>query len=438
MKLRIAAAMAVLVLSALPSSAQNTANQRLAVGITRSLVKDLFQSNAVPYVQPMVTTINATSNARFYNSAHVPKKVDRPYFKVSVNGMVGFIRDDQKSYTPSLDLGTPSSSLLSDIGKYGTIDLVNRKFIINPNFEDTLGLATLLMREMLIETQKQGKFPLPSSAATMFGYQPDVRVYLPPTDTLLAALRSRADYQALIAAGGPGVDSALAGLLDGLALPPYLTLPPGVNMSKLIAAVPQLEIGSLFGTELLIRFIPPVEFDPNVGKFSFYGIGLKHSISQYFEEPPIEAAAQIVYQGTSLKNTVGFTESSLEADAQIWNANIHVSKQLFDFMDIYSGLNYERIDVTSTYSYRLPQEVLIALGLVPRPPDGEPVPPDDIKRADPYPQTSVVKAGDTNIKWTIGLAGQIGKQGAFGSVRFSLDYSVSRFNIFSGGVQVTL
>ena len=53
-------------------------------------------------MQPLVTTINATSNSRFFTQAYVPKSVDKPYFRFGIHSMIGFVRDDQRLYTPSL------------------------------------------------------------------------------------------------------------------------------------------------------------------------------------------------------------------------------------------------------------------------------------------------------------------------------------------------
>ncbi|MDZ4745824.1 MAG: DUF6588 family protein [bacterium] len=403
----------------------------LAVDVTRNLLKDLFETNAVPYIQPMITTVNATSNAAFYNTAYIPD-TNAPYVKISLRGMVGFIRDDQKSYSPTLDLGAPSQNLVTDVTRFGTIDVINRKFVIKPTYEDTLGLTMFLLREILIDAQKQGKFNLPPVAPTLFGNQPDTRVYLPPSDTLLAVLRSRQDYQALLALSGPGLDSSLSALVGQLSLPDYLTLPPGANMSTLVAAVPQIEIGALYGTELLLRFIPPVQFDKNIGKFAFWGVGLKHSISQYFPERYFDLAVQGVYQGTTLTNTVGFTGSELNATAHIASINVHASKRLANILDVYSGFAYENIDVTSTYIYIMPQEVQVKLGLLPTPPLGQAAVPTPEQPGDTKPQTSIIEAGDTNVKWTVGFSLLAGP------VRLFADYSISSFNIFSGGIEVVI
>jgi len=419
----------ILFLCAIPLSAQQAYNP-LAVDVTRDLVKDLFSTNAVAYVQPMVTSVNATSNARFFNQAYVPTSVERPYFRIGVHTMMGLISESQKSFAPSLDLGTPSTNLVNDVSQYGTIDLINRRFAIKPRYEDTLGLTRLLLREMLIEAQRQGRFPLPNEAATLFGNKPDVRVYLPTTDTLLAVIRRREDYRQLVAFS-PSIDSSLAGLVDSLSLPPYLTMPPGVNMNTLIAAVPQFEIGSFLGTEALIRFVPPVEFDKNVGRFSFYGFGLKHSLSQYFGDTTVHVAIQGVYQHTSLENNVGITDSKLEAVANIYNANIHASKRLFGFLDVFAGVSYQNIDAVSTYTYVLPQEIQIALGLLPAPAEpGQPSVPTAEQPGDSKPQQSIVNAGNTNLTLVLGLTGQIGP------LRVFADYNISQFSIFSGGVEV--
>lgn len=418
----------IVFLAATSLSAQTYWNP-LEVDITRSITNDLFESNAVPYVQPMVTAINATSNARFYNTAFIPEKVEQPYFRISINGMLGFVRDDMRWYRPGIDFG-PRINMPQVMADYGTIRLVNGKFVyqIKPTYQDTLGLSEALIKELLRDALDSGFFVLPDTSATLFGYRPDSRVSLPNNDQLLGILHRRAEYQILDSAAKAALDT----LIGGMTLPPYLTLPPGVDLNALIAAVPQLEIGSLWGTEALLRFIPPVEFDRNIGKFSFWGLGLKHSLSQYFPERWFDLALQVSYQGTYLRNTVGFTESKLEANATIFSGNVHVSKEIEQVLNVYTGFNYERISVISTYTYVLPQEVQIALGLLPKPPDGKPAVPTPEQPGDKVPQKSIVKVNNVNLKWTIGSSLHIGE------FWLAIDYSVSQFNIFSFGLAYTL
>lgn len=400
----------------------------LEVDITRSITHDLFESNALPYVQPMVTAINATSNARFYNSAFIPDKVDKPYFRVSMNGMLGFVSDKLKTYTPTIDFG-PRINVAQTMADHGAISFVDGKFIyvIKPTYADTLGLSEALIKELLRDAIDSGYFVLPDKAATLFGYKPDNRVGLPNNGQLLEILHNRTEYKVLDSAA----KSALDTLIGTMKLPPYLTLPPGVDLNTLIAAVPQVEIGALWGTEVFLRYIPPIEFNRNIGQFTFWGLGLKHSLSQYFPDRWFDLAIQGSYQGTNLRNTVGFTQSKLEANATIISGNIHISKEFEQILHVYSGFNYESINVISTYTYVLPQEIQIVLGLLQKPPEGKPATPTREQPGDQKPQQSVVKVNNINIKWTIGSALHVD------DFWFAVDYSISQFNIFSASVAYT-
>lgn len=419
---------ATLVLCVVSSQAQPKYNP-LAVDLTRVILKDVFESNAVPFVQPMVNTINATSNARFYSSAYVPKKVSKAYVRISANAMAGLINEDLKWYTPSLDLG-PREDVATGLAKYGSFKLVDGRptYVIGNRYDDTLGLSTLLMKELLRDAQAEGYFGIPDRAASLFGYAPGNAVVLPTKGDITTVLHKRPEYLLLDSAGRAGIDA----LFQTLTLPPALTLPPGANMSRLIAAVPQIEIGSLYGTELLVRFIPPLELDTNVGDFAFYGVGLRHSISQYFPERWFDCSVQGVYQHTTLTNTIGLTESKLSATATIMSANIQVGKQFGKYVDFYAGASYEHIDVTSTYTYTLPQETQIQLGLLPEPPLGQKAVPTPEQPGDQRPQTSTVLAENLNLKYTVGISAH------YGPWRAALDMNFSNFNIASLGITYTI
>ncbi len=397
----------------------------LAVDLTRSIMKSVFESNAVPFVQPMVTTINATSNARYFTSAYIPAKVDKPYFRISINGMAGLITEQQRWFTPSLNLGE-SENLLLALVTYGTGSGATYK--IGNRYEDTLGLIGVFMRELFRDALKEGYFGIPDRAASLFGYMPDNRVVLPTKQNLLAVLAKRPEYALIQQTGQAAV---LDSLINQLTLPTSLTLPPGANMSSISAAVPQLEIGSLYGTELLLRFVPPVRFSENVGDFSFWGVGLRHSISQYFPERWFDMAVQGVYQGTSLTNTIGLTESKLTADASIRSFSVQIGKRLWDALDLYGAYAFEHIDVTSTYSYALPHETQVQLGLLPLDPPGEKSKPTPDRPGDTRPQTSSVLTENVNHKFIIGASAN------YGPLRAALDLNISSFNILTFALAYT-
>ena len=79
--------------------AQEISSNELSADIVRVLSRDLFDINSIPYLQPMVEAFNATSNAGFYHTAHVPAQ-DTFYVRVGVRGMSVFVRDDQRLCQP--------------------------------------------------------------------------------------------------------------------------------------------------------------------------------------------------------------------------------------------------------------------------------------------------------------------------------------------------
>ena len=66
---------------------------------------------------------------------------------------------------------------------------------------------------------------------------------------------------------------------------PEIQLPGGTSLQQTFLVMPQLSVGSFLGTEIILRGIPPVTYDPEVGKISFYGAGLKHELTHYFDTP---------------------------------------------------------------------------------------------------------------------------------------------------------
>lgn len=390
------------------------------VAIARSLSRDLLGNNSTGFLTPLVTTSNATSNSRFFRSAHVPKKVDKPYFRFGIHAMTGAVRDDQKSFKPMSPVGSKEAEFNRVLSARDTTDLI-------------YGIIRYLFAKGL-EDPKSG-ITFPSSSPTIFGKGE-------------GSLTLNSEYfESQIKAGG---DPLLTIAFNSLSneqkdivlnsingLPPAFPLPTGGDISQVFAGVPQFEIGSFYGTELLLRFIPPVKFDKNIGDFSFYGIGLKHSLSQYFDEAPLDVAVQVVYQKTNLTQIVGVTKAELKADANIYDANLQFSKKFKDItpwfgdLEFFGGYSFEQFNIVSTYTYTLPVTLQKDLFLMVEK-NGEIVAdPENGYPGDTEPQVAKGTIEDTNHKLILGVAKPIGP------VTIAFDYSISRFNLFSLGLDFT-
>lgn len=418
----------------------------VTIEIVRRFSKDIFESNGVPFLKPMVQSMNATSNSRFFNSAYVPKSVNKPYFKVSINSMLGFVPNDYKTYRPELPL---RDFKMEDLGKFVSLNPLTGDFKV----KDTVGLAYYAFQTVVTNAIKKKYVTLPESSTTILGNE-KANISL-PREALMKSLQENPAYPIL-----PQTlkDTLIKYLTQ---FPEEFQLPAGLDMNKFFAAIPQVEIGSLYGTEALIRFIPPVDMGKNIGKFAFWGLGLKYSISQYFTdykryadysideydslrslgETPFDMAAQLVYQGTSLVNKVGVTNAELDATATMVDFNLQFSKKLNKHFELYGGYSLETIFINAHYLYYIPWDLQIKLGLVTPKLDenGKPIidpetgwnvyekrPPEF--PGDEYPQSSNVKVNDINHKLIFGVNFIYDKFNVF------LDFNLSKFSIFTGGV----
>lgn len=396
------------------------------VAIARSLSRDLLGNNSTGFLTPLVTTSNATSNSRFFRSAHVPKKVDKPYFRFGIHAMTGAVRDDQKSFKPISPVGSKND-------EFGA---ATQAFANLGSTRDTTALIYGIIRYLFasgLEDPNSG-ITFPTSSPTIFG-KGEGSLTLNPIY-----------FEQQLSGGDPLLTFAFNSLsneqkdivLNSIkGLPSAFPLPTGGDISQVFAGVPQFEIGSFYGTELLLRFIPPVKFDKNIGDFSFYGIGLKHSLSQYFDEAPLDVAVQVVYQQTSLAQIVGFTKAELKADANIYDANLQFSKKFKDItpwfgdLEFFGGYSFEQFNIVSTYTYTLPVTLQKDLGLRVEK-NGEIVAdPENGYPGDTEPQVAKGTIEDTNHKLILGVAKPIGP------VTIAFDYSISRFNLFSLGLDFT-
>jgi hypothetical protein len=189
----------------------------------------------------------------------------------------------------------------------------------------------------------------------------------------------------------------------------------GLKMIPLIA--PQLKVGGPMGTEVIVRYVPNITLNDEVGKLQFVGFGVKHSISQWLPGPSIVGAAKpgefpldislgLMYQVFTLKDTAGGDFVKTKA----FNIGVQASKK-FLLLTVYGGVGYET--ATTDISYLYQPETPYAPGLQPIP-----VKLEGIK-------------GDNSLRITAGLKFHLPFLDVF------VDYSVASQPVASGGVAVS-
>ncbi len=341
--------------------------------ITRGLLEDysreIFDQNAEGFMSPLVIVANVGANDAFYNSAYVPRE-NALYFDVSVRSMTAFVLEEERTFTAILPLEQKNY-------KDATPEEQLRGFYLNT------------FKSLLQDAAEEGELETEVVTATVFGGEG--KGFVIPKEYL------QENASAII-------DSAvLAGL------PSQLALTPGTNQDMVIAAVPQITVGSYYSSELLVRYIPPVVFDENIGKFSFFGIAVKHGFTNWLDDPPFDAAVQVGFQHSSITNEVGVTRAKLEADTDLFAVNLHASRR-FGWIEPYAGFSFETLNSEGSYTFTLPQNIKDEIGY------------------DINPQTVPVTLSDNAVKGTLGVTAYLGPMQVFASA------GIAKHMIFSGGL----
>ncbi|MFH1940616.1 MAG: DUF6588 family protein [bacterium] len=104
-------------------------------------------------------------------------------------------------------------------------------------------------------------------------------------------------------------------------------------------AIPQLTVGSLFGTQLTLRWFE-YKIDDEIGKVKIWGIGGQHSISQYIPLCPIDLAVGYFRQSFRVGDLVDASATYLGLQASY----------SFSVLCFYGGFGYERSNVNISYT----------------------------------------------------------------------------------------
>lgn len=114
--------------------------------------------------------------------------------------------------------------------------------------------------------------------------------------------------------------------------------PSGYNVSWVPMIAPQISVGNLIGTRVILRYLPKVSLG-GYGEFAVLGVGIQHSISQYIPVVPIDASVLVAYQKFDVGDIVKAT--SFTAGAQI--------SKTFVVVTLYGGFAYESSHMEVSY-----------------------------------------------------------------------------------------
>lgn len=130
-----------------------------------------------------------------------------------------------------------------------------------------------------------------------------------------------------------------------------------LNMNYFPLFVPQITIGTVLGTQASVRYIStPSLSSNNLPPTRLFGVGIRHSISRYITDSPLDITIGGFYSIFSVGDILEFTGTTV---------NLHLSKS-FSLLTLYTGAAWEQSDMQAHYTYRasenaVPIPVTVAL-----------------------------------------------------------------------------
>ncbi len=121
---------------------------------------------------------------------------------------------------------------------------------------------------------------------------------------------------------------------------PEIILPDGTGLQQTFLLLPQVSFGPVLGTDVILRGLPPVTYDTEIGKVSFYGAALKHELTHFYDAP-FQIAVLAGYQQFEITDAV--SGSSL--------SGMLLASKEFGFFSLFGGVGYEAYAIDVSYTY---------------------------------------------------------------------------------------
>ncbi len=246
---------------------------------------------------------------------------------------------------------------------------------------------------------------------------------------------------------GPKTDGPpMAYKVDGVTLASF-NAPPGTNWKIIPVPTAQVGIGLPLGSELKVRYMPKISIKD--GDISLWGVGLVHSIMQYFPGNKVIPVDVSLFGGyTKLEANVpvsltpdpsvpqnytspisaatSFNDQNLNVNVSALNISAIASLNL-PVISFYGGVGYCKTKTLMEFTGNFPTPVLVTPSLP----------------ASPYAEynNSGVKTGadfpKMEIKNFSGMRANIGFRLKFSVITLHFDYTRAQYNVFSTGLGIS-
>ena len=158
---------------------------------------------------------------------------------------------------------------------------------------------------------------------------------------------SEDDYIKLLLPGGTytvnGVEWEIEG--DEIELP-VAGFKDLADLKMLPLVAPQIGLGTVYGTQAVFRYLPSVQLNEDLGKFSYFGFGIQHNPMIWFNKKlPVNVAASFYTQSLKVGDLF---------KAKTTSFGVNASKKFgYGMLNIspYAGLMFEKATMEVEYDY---------------------------------------------------------------------------------------
>ncbi|MGE5352083.1 MAG: DUF6588 family protein [Acidobacteriota bacterium] len=330
----------------------------------QSTLQLLSDQAAKAYLNPASNGFGADLNSGWFSRAPKPVKLGLDV-QLGIVAMGAFLPGDNKTFSIDGNFRfTPSQAQLmtqSVANRYGQdaqqnlIDqLTSRDFNVRISGPTVIGSKDDYMKVNFYGTTL--------SYQAQSG-QPAQEIYVPPQEIPVQEIK---------------------GVLDNIPLLPF--------------GAPQLTLGTLYGTQVTFRYLPPTEISADLGKSDYFGFGIQHNIGVWI---PLPLDVTLGYFTQSLK--VGSTLKSRADEYGIF-ASKTFGPGIFSLTP-YAGLTMQNSTMDVSYNYLYQSQ-------------GVEVPTN----------ISFQLEGENSAKLAVGLALRLSV------INLNFDYNIAKFSSISGGL----
>jgi len=336
-------------------------------------LEQLSKEAAKSYINPLVSPLGSNVNGGWFT--HAPKgKILALDIGVKLVYMGTFFADDAKEFSKTADYQfsrAQATAILNNTQGLGGIPVTHKDAII----------------DYIVATP----FTTTISGPTIIGSSSDSIMVVSNAEPVTINI------------GNNEYDYTLSPYVIGTSVKGLLS-----DLSSLSVLTPQVTIGTLVGTNLILRYAPPFEISKKLGEFSCLGIGVQHNPKVWMNLLskiiiPVDISFSIFGQQMKLGEFI---------DASAYSVGANVSKTIgLSFFNItpYGGLFAEGSKLNVKYDFQI----------------------DDTGNVPPIKIDFESKGENT-------FRGLVGVNLHLGLIDLNADYNISKFSSFTAGLGASI